>query len=247
VANSELTPKGTKIVRNRSLSLAAVVALALLLVLAPWRATGMAAQMGQTPPLDQLSGDDFDKAFLSQMIMHHGMAVMMAQPAAAQSAHQEAKDLAQGMITDQTREIAQMRGWAKDWYGTDVPDPMAMMDRSMGQGQGTPGGDRPEMGSGMGMPGHGGRPMGQMGMMGDMGMMHGMSIMNDLWKLSPQRLEVAFMSLMIPHHQGAIDMAMLAPDRASHQEVKDLAESIIRSQGDEITTMNGWLSSRYGL
>src|SRR5215212_10207348 len=101
--------------RNRWALSVAVATLALLLTLAPWRAVGMAAQMGQMTPLDQLSGDDFDKAFLVQMTMHHSMAVMMARPAAAQSAHQETRDLAQSIIADQTREIAQMRSWAKDW------------------------------------------------------------------------------------------------------------------------------------
>ena len=31
-------------------------------------------------PLDQLSGDAFDQAFLAQMTMHHAMGVMMTQP-----------------------------------------------------------------------------------------------------------------------------------------------------------------------
>ena len=57
--------------------------LALLLTFAPAASTPSRAQMG--PPLDQLTGDDFDKAFLQQMIMHHAMAVMMARPVALRS------------------------------------------------------------------------------------------------------------------------------------------------------------------
>ena len=56
-----------------------------------------------------------------------------------------------------------------------------------------------------------------------------------------------FVRMMIPHHQSAIDMAMLVPDRAAHQELKDLAKSVIQSQGDEINKMNGWLGSWYSL
>jgi uncharacterized protein (DUF305 family) len=211
---------------------------------APWLTVRTAAQMSQTPPLDQLTGDDFDKAFLSQMTMHHAMAVEMARPAVAQAAHQETKDLAQSIIDDQTKEIAQMRSWAKDWYGMDIPDHVAMMDQMMGQGQGMmgqghnmPGMTHP-MGPGMGMP---------MGQMGDMSMMSEMSMMQSLWKLPPQRLEVVFLAQMIPHHQSAIDMANLVPDRAGHQELKDLAKGIIQSQGDEITKMNSWLGSWYSL
>jgi uncharacterized protein (DUF305 family) len=52
---------------------------------------------------------------------------------------------------------------------------------------------------------------------------------------------------MIPHHQDAIDMANLMPDRAAHQELKELGQSIIQSQGDEISKMHGWLGNWYGL
>lgn len=228
------------------LTLSAAAALALLLLFAPMTTTPGQAQMGPMmgQPLDQLSGDEFDKAFLAQMTMHHAMAVMMARPVVANANHQELKDLAQAMINDQTREIAQMRGWAKDWYGLDLPDHVAMMDQMMGQGHGMPGMNPAGMGPGMGMPMHGGMPMGQMG---DMPMMHDMSMMASLWKLPPQRLEAVFMSQMIPHHLGAIDMAKLVPERAAHQELKDLSKNVIDSQSGEIDQMNGWLSDWYSL
>src|SRR5688572_1164256 len=150
----------------------AVAALALLVALAPWRAVGTAAQMGQMPPLDQRSGDDFDKAFLQQMTMHHAMAVLMARPAVAQAAHQETNDLAKAIIDDQTKEIAQMRAWAKEWYGTEIADPVVMMDQMTGQGQGM-------MGQGHNMPGMN-HPMGP-GMGMPMGQMGDMSMMQSLW------------------------------------------------------------------
>ncbi len=64
---------------------------------------------------------------------------------------------------------------------------------------------------------------------------------------APGRLDVVFLSMMIPHHQSAIAMAKLVPDRASHQELKDLATGIISSQSAEIDKMNGWLQSWYSL
>ena len=203
------------------------------------------AQMGPMsgPPLDQLTGDDFDKAFLQQMTMHHAMAVMMARPAVANAGHQETRELGQAIIDDQTREIAQMRAWAKEWYGLEIPDHVAMMDQMMGPGQGMPG-----MGqSGMHQSGMPMQPGMSMNQSGDMPMMHGMSMMADLWKLPPQRLDAVFMAMMIPHHQGAIDMATLVPDRAAHSELKDLATNVVGSQRSEIDEMNGWLSSWYSL
>ena len=232
--------------RTRWLLLAAPVALTFLLILAPIATRPGHAQMGPMmgPSLDQLSGDEFDKAFLAQMTMHHAMAVMMARPVVANASHQDLKDLAQGIINDQTRETAEMRTWVKDWYGIDLPDHVAMMDQMMGGGQGMPGMNPSGMAPGMGMPMQGGMPMGQMG---DMSMMHNMSMMAGLSKLPPQRLEVVFMSQMIPHHQGAIDMARLVPDRAAHQELTDLSKNVIESQSGEIDKMQGWLASWYGL
>ncbi len=55
--------------------------------------------------------------------------------------------------------------------------------------------------------------------------------------------DVAFVQQMIPHHQSAIEMADLAPDRAGSQAVKDLAAQIKAAQQPEIELMNSWLDS----
>ena len=73
-----------------------------------------------------------------------------------------------------------------------------------------------------------------------------MPMMGGLWRLPADQLDAAFMTSMIAHHQGAIDMATLAEGRAAHQEVKDLAASIITSQTAEIETMRSWLAEWYG-
>lgn len=64
-------------------------------------------------------GDAFDKAFLSEMIMHHQGAVQMAEAALADSKHTEIKDMAHAVITAQTAEIAQMKEWQRSWYGIE--------------------------------------------------------------------------------------------------------------------------------
>lgn len=55
-----------------------------------------------------------------------------------------------------------------------------------------------------------------------------------------------FIENMIPHHQGAIEMAQLAPSRATHSEIKKLAESIIQDQTREINQMRTWYKAWYG-
>lgn len=58
--------------------------------------------------------------------------------------------------------------------------------------------------------------------------------------LKGETYDKAFVSAMIEHHQGAIDMAELAATRARHQEVKDMATTIIATQGKEIAQLSAW-------
>lgn len=67
--------------------------------------------------LDGKTGDDFDRAFLSEMIAHHEGAVAMAQAALKNAQHAEITTMANAIISAQTAEIAQMKGWQKSWYG----------------------------------------------------------------------------------------------------------------------------------
>ena len=54
--------------------------------------------------------------------------------------------------------------------------------------------------------------------------------------------DIMFAQMMIPHHQQAVDMALLAPDRALSQEVLALAEAILGEQDPEMEQMQRWLS-----
>lgn len=67
--------------------------------------------------LNGRTGDDFDRAFLAEMIVHHKGAVEMAKAALADAKHAEIKAMAQAIISAQTAEIAQMKDWQKSWYG----------------------------------------------------------------------------------------------------------------------------------
>jgi uncharacterized protein (DUF305 family) len=57
-------------------------------------------------------------------------------------------------------------------------------------------------------------------------------------------LEKEFITGMIPHHQGAVDMAkLLLQDKTVNPEIRTFAENIIKAQESEIKMMSEWLKS----
>lgn len=72
---------------------------------------------GDTKELESVSDAEFDREFIEQMIPHHEMAVMMAEMLRAATERSEMKQLADNVITSQSREIEMMRGWLTAWYG----------------------------------------------------------------------------------------------------------------------------------
>lgn len=66
--------------------------------------------------LKSKNGDDFDRAFISEMIVHHQGAIDMAAIALTNAKHQEIKDLAKSIIDSQSKEVSQMKNWQDQWY-----------------------------------------------------------------------------------------------------------------------------------
>ncbi|WP_433280860.1 DUF305 domain-containing protein [Micromonospora sp. CA-244673] len=57
-------------------------------------------------------------------------------------------------------------------------------------------------------------------------------------------LDVWYVRMMIPHHQQAVEMATLAPDRATDPRVRAVADRIRAAQGPELGVLRGWLGAR---
>lgn len=72
--------------------------------------------MGDSSDLERLeNASDFDREFVTLMIPHHQMAVMMTSMLKVGTQRLEMKKLADDIIKAQSAEITHMRSWLKEW------------------------------------------------------------------------------------------------------------------------------------
>jgi uncharacterized protein (DUF305 family) len=176
--------------------------------------TGAATSAATSP--SQSAGQAFNDAdveFAQQMIPHHRQATSMAQVAAERASSAEVKQLARDIEAAQGPEIETMSGWLDSW-GKDVPDP----SDSMG------GMDHGDM-SAEAMP----------GMMSD-------AEMDELMGASGTGFDRMFLTMMIKHHEGAIEMAEAEQSEGQFEDAVALARKIEADQQAEITIMRRMLA-----
>ncbi|MFD5250461.1 DUF305 domain-containing protein [Amycolatopsis sp. NPDC058340] len=164
--------------------------------------------------------------FAQDMSVHHLQAVTMAGWARDHTTDPAIKTLAFDIERTQTGQVGRMKGWLGLWGQPEQTTGAYMTWMTEPSGHGGHGGD---------MKPSNGAPM------------PGMATSAELAKLrslTGKEMDVFFLQLMLRHHEGGTAMAQYGHDHTSIADVKSLTQSMLVSQGAEITLMKGLLQER---
>jgi uncharacterized protein (DUF305 family) len=174
--------------------------------------SGSGMDHGMTPTTAAAATfNDADVTFAQSMIPHHKQAVEMASMADSRASDAQVKELASKIKAAQQPEIDTMNEWLTAW---DKPAAMPSMSTDSDM-------------SGMD---HGSMS----GMMSD-------ADMNMLMNAKGAAFDKQFLTMMISHHRGAIEMATQETAEGSNPDAKALAQKINTDQQAEITTIKAIL------
>jgi uncharacterized protein (DUF305 family) len=180
-------------------------------------------------PDDTAPHNQSDVMFVRMMIPHHAQAIEMSDMLLAkEDIPEEVTALAEQIKAAQGPEIDEMNSWLEQWGEPQMP------------------GGMPE--SGHNMPGMTSMPMTSMPMtsMPGMGGMSGMMSAQDMQALSDAQGTEAtrlFLTDMIAHHEGAIEMAQNEIEDGQYPDTIEMARTIVDTQQREIDTMRQLLTT----
>lgn len=160
-----------------------------------------------------------DVTFAQSMIPHHEQAVVMAKIAKTQASSPEVKQLAEKIEAAQAPEIETMTSWLDGWGKEDSDSRHHMDDGDMMD-------DGDNMMDDADMP----------GMMSD-------TDMSALDRSMGAAFDQMFLTMMISHHEGAIEMAKTEQQEGKYLDAIRLAVRIEEAQTTEIALMKSLLAS----
>ena len=170
-----------------------------------------------------------EAGFARDMQVHHEQAVEMAMIVRDHTDDPDVRLLAYDIATSQAQQSGQMFGWLAEWGLSQAATDPSMTWMS-----------RPPLG-GSSHDASGSMPH-------DMGSsMPGLATREQLVRLSNidgVEAERLFLTLMIAHHEGGVEMAKAIVERSSKRVVLDLANSIVKAQSSEIMFMREMLAAR---
>lgn len=167
-----------------------------------------------------------DVEFMQGMIHHHAQAIAMAALAPTNTTSNDVRVLAARIDVAQRDEIGYMQRWLRR-RGETVPEPAAMHDMA---GHNMPGHDMSAMAGGPMMPG-----------------MLSAEQMAQLRAAKGIEFDRLFLTFMIQHHEGAVEMVeklFATPGAGQDTDLWKLAADIEADQGSEIARMLVMLESR---
>lgn len=175
--------------------------------------------------------NDADVAFATDMIPHHAQAIEMVTLTQGRPLDPEVAALAEEIRAAQSPEVEQMVDWLTDW-GEEVPE--TSLDHA-NAGHSDHSGDSGDSGDSGGMEGMDGS--------GDMPGMMSAQEMTELAESSDEEFQDRWLSMMVEHHTGAVEMARAEIEDGRFAAAISLAESIVASQQAEIDRMTALLGS----
>ena len=218
--------------RLRRVAGSAAVALAALACIA-----GTVSAQGGVAVRDNYTRADVD--FVQGMIEHHSQAVVMSDWCATHGALSNLAILCRRIALSQKDEITMMQHWLEERH-LAVPDPLHMLPADSGaRASGTHAAAAHDMAS-MDMPGRD---------MSDHAMMPGMLTPAQMKQLEAARgaeFDRLYLTGMIRHHQGALDMVAKlfdTPGSGQQPEVFNFATDVDASQRVEIARMQAMLNT----
>jgi uncharacterized protein (DUF305 family) len=171
-----------------------------------------------------------DAGFARDMQAHHAQAVELSRIVRDRTDDEEVRQLALDIMLTQNGQAGQMSGWLATWGLSQTSD-RPVMAWAGEEHQHAPAPDE-----------DGDAPQG-------LAAMPGWVSSEDLARLDAAQgveAERLYLELMIPHHEGGVEMAEIAVEEAQGRQVRALAESIVRSQTAEITVLRSMLDERGG-
>ena len=156
---------------------------------------------------------DFDQTYIDMMLPHHASVIALAQAALPRLQNADLRTIALNIISSQQAERAELSGYREQFYGSATPAPIdAVMDA---------------MATSM--------PEAHDLMMADMTMMDSDALVAEF--CARPDADLAFIDLVIPHHQAAIAASKTAVAQAMHPEIRQFAQGVIEAQQAEIDQM----------
>lgn len=190
------------------------VVAAALIVALAAGATAYRVGRSQTQPMP--TTESAEAGFARDMQVHHIQGVELSMLVRDRTMDEDVRRMAYDMATTQGHQAGQLYGWLAAWGLNQLAStpPMAWM-------------------------GHTGHPMGAL--MPGMATPAQVASLRDASGVVAERI---FLTLMIAHHRGALEMSQALLARSDHPTARAFAQAVLTSQQAEIDLMTTMLQAR---